>query len=68
MSQHFTLKDHVSWNTPQGMTHGTIVRVISTRTTVDGRTVDASKSDPYYEVEVRRAASMPFMVAMRCID
>jgi Hypervirulence associated proteins TUDOR domain len=55
MSQHFTPKDRVRWNTPQGMTHGTVVRVISTRTTVDGRTVDASKSDLYYEVESEKS-------------
>ncbi|WP_336298112.1 DUF2945 domain-containing protein [Paraburkholderia bryophila] len=27
------------------------MRVISTHTSVDGRTVDASPSDPHYEVE-----------------
>ncbi|ASL43037.1 hypothetical protein bAD24_I06085 [Burkholderia sp. AD24] len=51
MTQHLKLHDRVSWNTPQGLTHGKIVRVISTHTSVDGRTVDASASDPHYEVE-----------------
>lgn len=51
MTQAFKLHDRVSWNTPQGLTHGKVVRVISTHTTVDGRTVDASVDDPYYEVE-----------------
>lgn len=51
MSEHFKPHDRVSWNTPQGVTHGKIVRVISSRTSVDGRTVDASKDDPHYEVE-----------------
>jgi hypothetical protein len=51
MTQPLKLHDRVSWNTPQGLTHGKIVRVISTHTAVDGRTVDASPSDPHYEVE-----------------
>jgi hypothetical protein len=49
------LHDRVSWNTPQGVTHGKIVRVISTRETVDGRIVDGSKSDPHYEVESEKS-------------
>ncbi|NML33053.1 hypervirulence associated TUDOR domain-containing protein [Paraburkholderia antibiotica] len=44
------LHDRVSWNTPQGITHGRIVRVISTRSTVDGKIVDGSEVDPHYEV------------------
>ncbi|WP_176060441.1 DUF2945 domain-containing protein [Paraburkholderia sp. BCC1876] len=51
MNPPLKLHDRVSWNTPQGLTHGKIVRVISTHTSVDGRTVDASASDPHYEVE-----------------
>jgi hypothetical protein len=37
------------------MTQGRIVRVISTHTTVDGRTIDASESDPHYEVESEKS-------------
>ncbi|HEY2605227.1 MULTISPECIES: hypervirulence associated TUDOR domain-containing protein [unclassified Paraburkholderia] len=48
---HLKPHDRVSWNTPQGVTQSKVVRVISTHTTVDGRTVDASKSDPHCEVE-----------------
>lgn len=55
MSTPLKLHDRVSWNTPQGMTQGKIVRVISTHATVDGRTVDASKSDPHYEVESEKS-------------
>ncbi|HZZ09763.1 MAG TPA: DUF2945 domain-containing protein [Paraburkholderia sp.] len=55
MSAHLKLNDRVSWNTPQGMTQGRIVRVISTHTTVDGRTVDASPADPHYEVESEKS-------------
>lgn len=51
MSQLLKPGDRVAWNTPQGVTHGKVVRVISVHTTVEGRTVDASKSDPHYEVQ-----------------
>jgi hypothetical protein len=55
MSIRLKLHDRVSWNTPQGLTQGEIVRVISTHTTVDGRTVDASEHDPHYEVESEKS-------------
>lgn len=55
MSPHLKPHDRVSWNTPQGVTHGKIVRVISSHTTVDGKTVNASKSDPHYEVESEKS-------------
>lgn len=55
MSQHLKPEDRVSWNTPRGVTHGTVVRVISSHTSVDGRTVNASKSDPHYEVESEKS-------------
>jgi hypothetical protein len=31
------------------------VRVITSRTTIDGHTVDASKSEPHYEVESEKS-------------
>ncbi|MFM0173205.1 hypervirulence associated TUDOR domain-containing protein [Paraburkholderia sediminicola] len=55
MSQHLKSGDRVSWTTPQGLTHGKVVRVISTHTTVNGRTIDASTSDPHYEVESEKS-------------
>jgi hypothetical protein len=55
MSQRLKPGDGVSWNTPQGVTHGKVVRVISTHTTVEGRTVNASTSDPHYEVESEKS-------------
>jgi Hypervirulence associated proteins TUDOR domain len=55
MSLHLKLHDRVSWNTPQGITHGEIVRVISSRIEVDGRTVDASEDDPHYEVQSEKS-------------
>ena len=55
MSTTFKARDHVTWNTPQGETSGHIVRVITSRTTIDGHTVDASKAEPHYEVESEKS-------------
>lgn len=55
MAEHFKPHDRVSWNTPQGPTHGKIVRVIASRTSIDSRIVDASKTDPHYEVEAEKS-------------
>jgi hypothetical protein len=55
MTAHFKPHDRVSWNTPRGFSQGKVVHVISTYTTVDGKTVDASKSDPRYEVESEKS-------------
>ncbi|ASW00043.1 DUF2945 domain-containing protein [Paraburkholderia aromaticivorans] len=55
MSRHLKPEDRVSWNTPRGVTHGKVVRVISAHTTVDGRAVNASKDDPHYEVESEKS-------------
>lgn len=55
MNSPLKLHDRVSWNTPQGVTQGKIVRVISTHSSVDGRTVAASKTDPHYEVESEKS-------------
>lgn len=51
MSHRLKTGDHVTWNTPQGMATGTVVRRIIRDTELDGRTVAASKDDPHYEVE-----------------
>ncbi|MDR5753149.1 MULTISPECIES: DUF2945 domain-containing protein [unclassified Caballeronia] len=55
MTTAFKVRDHVTWNTPQGETTGHIVRVITERTTVAGHTVDASASEPHYEVESEKS-------------
>jgi hypothetical protein len=55
MSQHLKTGDRVSWNTSQGVTHGNVVRVISTHTTMDRKIVDASTSDPHYEVQSEKS-------------
>jgi len=55
MSSHLKAGDKVSWNTPQGMTSGTIVRAITTRMELDGHTVAASKDDVHDEVESKQS-------------
>jgi hypothetical protein len=51
MSHRLKTGDRVTWNTPQGMTTGTVVRRIIRDTELDGLHVAASKDDPHYEVE-----------------
>ena len=51
MSHRLKTGDRVTWNTPQGMTTGTVVRRIIRDTELDGESVAASKDDPHYEVE-----------------
>ncbi|MEM5338080.1 DUF2945 domain-containing protein [Paraburkholderia azotifigens] len=51
MSHRLKTGDRVTWNTPQGVTTGTVVRRIIRDTELEGQTVEASKDDPYYEVE-----------------
>ncbi|MBB2927774.1 MULTISPECIES: hypervirulence associated TUDOR domain-containing protein [Paraburkholderia] len=55
MSHRLKTGDRVTWNTPQGMTTGTVVRRIIRDTELDGHTVAASKDDPYYEVESEKS-------------
>jgi Hypervirulence associated proteins TUDOR domain len=55
MSRAFKVDDRVTWNTPQGETHGHVTRVISSHTTVDGHTVDASPSEPQYQVQSEKS-------------
>ncbi|HEX8182683.1 MAG TPA: DUF2945 domain-containing protein [Candidatus Saccharimonadales bacterium] len=47
----FSKVDKVSWNTPQGKTHGHVTRKLIDDTTVGGHHAKASASDPQYEVE-----------------
>ncbi|MEM5315352.1 DUF2945 domain-containing protein [Paraburkholderia sp. JHI869] len=51
MSHRLKTGDRVTWNTPQGVTTGTVVRRIIRDTELDGQSVAASKDDPSYEVE-----------------
>ncbi|WP_109482665.1 DUF2945 domain-containing protein [Paraburkholderia sp. C35] len=55
MSRNLKAGERVSWNTPQGMTAGKIVRAITTHTELDGHTVAASKDDVHYEVESEKS-------------
>ncbi len=47
----FRKGDHVAWDTPQGETHGTVERKLTSRSQVKGHTVAASKDDPEYLVK-----------------
>ena len=38
--------DKVSWKTPQGETHGTVGKVVTSTTKVKGHTAKATKEDP----------------------
>ncbi|MCY7316329.1 MAG: DUF2945 domain-containing protein [Rubrivivax sp.] len=42
--------DKVEWNTPQGATHGTVVRAIRGTAKVEGHTAHASPQEPQWEV------------------
>jgi len=55
MSKDLKPKDRVSWNTPQGETHGHVKRVITERAKVEGHVVAASPSSPSYEVESEKS-------------
>lgn len=49
--QQFSHGDKVSWNTPQGKTTGTVVKEITSDTTIGDHSVRASKGEPQYEVK-----------------
>ncbi|MGD1859205.1 MAG: DUF2945 domain-containing protein [Leptolyngbyaceae cyanobacterium] len=51
MSQKFRQGDKVAWNSGQGEATGTVEEYLTEAKTVDGQTVDASKSDPRYLVK-----------------
>ena len=56
MSQEeFKQGDEVEWNTPQGKTHGTVEKKITSRTEVGGQTVAASEDDPRYLVQSEKS-------------
>ncbi|UJA20575.1 DUF2945 domain-containing protein [Thermoleophilia bacterium SCSIO 60948] len=49
--QKFTQGDKVSWDTPQGKTHGKVVKRLTSDTHVEGTKISASEDDPRYLVE-----------------
>jgi hypothetical protein len=50
MSKSFRKGDKVTWNTPQGTTHGTVERKLTSRTNVKGQEIAATKDEPRYLV------------------
>jgi hypothetical protein len=51
VSDELQVGTRVRWNTPQGETTGRVVEVATSRTAIEGQTLDASKDDPRYIVE-----------------
>jgi Hypervirulence associated proteins TUDOR domain len=43
--------DHVEWSSHGSKTEGTVEKKITSRTESSGRTVDASKDEPQFEVK-----------------
>lgn len=53
----FSNGDHITWNTPQGETHGTIVEKKVKHFTFEGQTFNASSDEPYYVVESEKTGA-----------
>jgi len=53
--EEFEPGDKVEWNTPQGMTRGTVKKKLTSRTEVGGQTIAASDEDPRYLVESEKS-------------
>jgi hypothetical protein len=51
MAEELKKGDHVSWNTPQGATEGTVEKKMTDKTHVKEHTVSASKDNPEYLVK-----------------
>ena len=51
----FRKGDKVTWNTPQGETHGKVVKVVTERTSIKGQTLAASEDDPRVIVESEKS-------------
>ncbi len=47
----------VSWNTPQGTTHGTAVEKRTASFQLDGQTFRASDDEPYWVVESEKSGA-----------
>lgn len=43
--------DHVTWDTSQGKTHGTVEKKLTTTTKIKGYTAKPTKEDPQYLVK-----------------
>ena len=55
MAQEFKQGDKVEWNTPQGMTRGTVKKKLTSETDVGGQKITASEDDPRYLVESEKS-------------
>lgn len=53
----FSKGDHVTWNTPQGETHGTVVEKREKEFQLDGQKFNASGDEPYFIVESDKSGS-----------
>jgi hypothetical protein len=45
----------VEWNTPQGKTHGTVKKELTSDTEVSGQKINASEEDPRYLVKSEKS-------------
>jgi hypothetical protein len=50
--------DRVEWNTSQGPTTGTVERRLTSRTSVEGHTVAASKDEPQFLVRSEKTGKV----------
>jgi hypothetical protein len=55
VAQEFAQGDAVEWNTPQGKTHGTVKKKLTSPAEVGGQKVSASEDDPRYLVESEKS-------------
>jgi hypothetical protein len=55
MAKQLARGDKVQWKTPQGTTHGTVVRKVTGTAHVKGHTAKASADAPEYEVKSRQS-------------
>lgn len=50
--------DEVAWDTPQGETHGTVERKVTSRTHIKDHVVAASKDNPEYIVKSAKSGKL----------
>jgi len=55
VAQEFKQGDKVEWNTPQGMTRGTVKKKLTSDTEVGGQKINASEDDPRYLLESEKS-------------
>lgn len=51
MTKSLKTGDEVTWDTPQGKTHGTVEKKLTSATKIKGHTAKATKDDPQYLVK-----------------